>query len=259
MKNNIIVGNLKMNLLSVDERDRYVQELKKAMRGKRFSKTSVVVCPPFIHSENFFKNFVKNKSVEVGAQNVFWEKKGSYTGEVSPEMLRNIGCEYVILGHSERRKYFSENNSEINLKVRAALKSGLKPILCVGESVCLQDSATATEVKDQMRDCLAGVKKGKIADVIICYEPVWAISSNNPDHLPTADEIMGAKLLIKNILVKEYGIKEAEKVKIIYGGSVSSFNVKETCIDPGMDGALVGKESLTPRNFVKIAEAFEEA
>lgn len=247
----LIVGNLKMNLQSSEERDKYLQWMDKELAGKKFNNAEIILCPPFVHLESFKK--WKNKKVKRGAQDMFFEDKGSFTGEISPVMLKNFGCEYVILGHSERRRFVGENDQDINLKIISALKNGLKPILCVGEDGEQKINGSAVIV-DQLAACLAGVSKGKIENVVICYEPVWAISSNNPDHLPTANEIMGSKLIIKKFLVGSYGLKIAERVQIIYGGSVAPDNVKETCINSEMDGALVGKESLTPRSFVKITE-----
>lgn len=239
-----------MNLLGVQERDRYLAWMEKELKDKKLKNSEVVLCPPFVHLEAF----QKFKKTKLGAQDMFPESKGSYTGEISPVMLKNFGCEYVIVGHSERRRYFSENDHEINLKIVAALKNGLKPILCVGENKGQEMSAVVT---GQLQNCLAGVSRGKIESVVICYEPVWAISSNKPDHLPTTNEIMSARLLIKKFLVGKYGIKISEKVRIIYGGSVAFSNVTETCVDAGMDGALIGRESLLPHEFVKIAEIID--
>jgi triosephosphate isomerase len=167
-------------------------------------------------------------------------------------MVKNFGREYVILGHSERRRFFCENDQEINLKIIAALKNGLRPILCVGDRE--QNSRSASVVIGQLKNCLEDVSGSKIENIVICYEPVWAISSNKPDHLPTTNETMSARLIIKKFLVEKYGAKAASKVMIIYGGSVDAKNVEEICVDSGMDGALVGRESLTPHEFVKITE-----
>jgi triosephosphate isomerase (TIM) len=244
----LIVGNLKMNLLSPQERERYLSWMDKELKNKKLKNSEIVLCPSFVHLEAFKK--WSNKKVKLGAQNMFPEEKGSYTGEISPMMLKNLGCEYVILGHSERRRYLSENDHEINLKIISALKNGLKIILCVGEN----KNQETDIILEQLRNCFEGVRRGKMDNVSICYEPVWAISSNNPDHLPTANEIMSAKLLIKKFLVEKFGTKIAEKVRIIYGGSVDSSNVKQICINPGMDGALIGRESLVPHGFMKTAE-----
>lgn len=250
----LIVANLKMNLLSPLEREGYLNAFKKEIKNKKFDKTEIVLCPPFIHIENFLK--VIGKRAKVGVQNMFWERQGAFTGEISPAMLKNFGGEYVILGHSDRRRYFGETDEEINLKVNSALKIGLKPIICVGESE--QSGRGMQIVMNQLRNCLADIQGAKIENVVICYEPVWAISSNHPDHMPTTNEIMSARLLIKKFLVEKYGARSAEKVRIIYGGSVDAKTAQEVCVDPGMAGALVGKASLTPYEFIKIAEIINE-
>jgi triosephosphate isomerase len=224
--------------------------LKKELKGKKLKNTDIILCVPAIHLGGFKKE--KNKKITLGAQNMFWEEKGSYTGEISSKMLKNFGCEYVILGHSERRRYFCERDEEINLKIISALKNGIRPILCVGED-SQQNGEEMKTVTKQLENCLKDVSRGKIEKVVICYEPVWAISSNNPDHLPTSNEIMSAKLLIKKFLVSKFGDKISQKVQIIYGGSVCAKNAQEVCVESGMDGALIGKESLTPHQFVKIA------
>jgi len=256
--NKLIVGNLKMNILTLVEREKYFESLKKELKKKKIINSQIVFCPPSVHMESFV-NKIKSKNVSVGAQNIFWEEKGSYTGEISAPMIKNLGAEYVILGHSDQRRYFFENDEKINLKISAALKSGLKIILCIGENGEQKKSGNGeATVSEQLKGCLKNISPAKIANVSVCYEPVWAISSNNPDHLPTTDEIMSAKLLIKKFLVGKYGIKIVGKIKIIYGGSVASDSVKETCIDSGMDGALIGKESLIPSNFVRIAEIIDK-
>jgi triosephosphate isomerase len=225
--------------------------LQKELSNKRLDNCELILCPPFINLEIF--RSAKTKKIQLGGQNMFWENKGSYTGEVSPLMLKNYGCEYVILGHSERRKFCHENDGEINLKVKAALKNDLKPIICIGESVKGGDDGFNV-VEKQLNNCLKDVSRGKIEKVIVCYEPVWAISSNNPDHPPTANEIMSAKLFIKKFLVEKYGAKTADKVNIIYGGSVAADSAEEVCVNSEMGGALIGKASLSPHEFVKIAE-----
>ncbi|OGI28412.1 MAG: triose-phosphate isomerase [Candidatus Moranbacteria bacterium RIFOXYA12_FULL_44_15] len=246
----LVVGNLKMNILSPMERERYFDLLKKELKGKRLGKIEIILCPPHIHLESFFK--VLGKKIKIGALNMFWEREGSFTGEISPAMIKNFGGEYVIIGHSERRRYFCENDQEINLKMEAALKNGLKPILCVGDRE--QKPNSAAVIIGQLKNCLDKVTAARLENVIICYEPVWAISSNNPDHLPTTNDVMSARLIIKKFLVEKYGARTADKVRIIYGGSVNSKNAKKVCLEPGMDGVLVGRESLAPYEFVKIAE-----
>jgi len=246
----LIVGNLKMNLLSPQDRDRYLAWMDKELKSRKLKNSEIVLCPPFVHLEAFRK--WNNKKVKLGAQNVFPEEKGSYTGEISPVMLKNLGCEYVIIGHSERRRYFSESGHEINLKLISALKNGLKPILCVGESQVEKDNyETMKVITKQVKDALANVKRAKAEQINIAYEPIWAVGS---DIVPAANEIMEARLLIRKILVEMFGKKYAEMVRILYGGSVSPVFAKQTCIDPGMDGALIGRESLVPHGFIKTAE-----
>jgi len=246
----LIVGNLKMNLLSPQEREQYISSLKKEIKGKKLAETEVVICPPSIHLDGFRKAISQN--VKLGAQNVFWEPKGSFTGEISPLMLKNFGCDYVIVGHSERRRYFCENNSEVNLKINAALKSGLRPIICVGETKLEKDTnQTLSVITKQVKEALADVGRTKTGQLIIAYEPVWAVGS---DKVPSANDVMEAKVLVKKILVDLFGKKYAEAVKIIYGGSVSAKTARDVCVEPGMDGALIGRESLTPHEFLKIAE-----
>jgi triosephosphate isomerase (TIM) len=253
----LIVGNLKMNLLTLAERERYFESFKKGMKGKKFVNSHIVLCPPSLHVESFIKK-MKQKNVAIGVQNIFWEDRGSYTGEISAPMTKHIGAEYVILGHSDQRRYFNENDEKINLKITAALKSGLKVVLCIGENGEQKKSGDGEKaISDQLQGCLGNISPAKIGNVMVCYEPVWAISSNNPDHLPSTNEIMTAKMLIRKFLVVKYGTRVAEKIKLIYGGSVARRNVEETCIEPEMDGVLVGRESLIPGEFLKIAEIID--
>jgi triosephosphate isomerase (TIM) len=252
--NKIIIGNLKMHLISLLERERYFELLKKEISNKKLSKVQFVLCPPTIHLEAFSKNI--NKIFSLGVQNFFWEKEGSFTGEISADMARGSGAEFAIIGHSERRKYFCEKDEEINLKVKAALKAGLCPIICVGEKRSEKEAGeTLPVIVRQMTKSLQGVQKTKIEQIIIAYEPVWAVGT---DVTPTANEIMEAKVLIRKILVSFFGKKYAEKVRIIYGGSVNTKNAKKICLEPGMDGVLVGRESLAPHEFVKIAEIIND-
>lgn len=246
----LVVGNLKMNLLNIQERDRYLKWLDKELANKIFKNSEVILCPPFVHLEAL-KNW-KNKKMRIGAQNMFSHEKGAYTGEISPSMLKNFGCEYVIVGHSERRRYFAESGIEINSKIIAALKFGLKPILCVGETRVEKDSHNTMKViTRQLEEALVTISRVKAEQIIIAYEPVWAVGT---DIVPTANEIMEARLLIKKTLVQMFGKKYADLVRILYGGSVNAKLVKQVCIEPGMDGALIGRESLLPHEFLKIAE-----
>lgn len=246
----LIIGNLKMNILNPTERDRYFVAFKKEAKGKKFKNSEIVICPPAIHLESFVKS-LKSKMVAIGAQNMLWESQGSYTGEISPLMIKSLKAEYVIVGHSERRKYFGETNETVNLKIKSALKNGLMPIVCIGETKNEKDmELTMDVIISQLQEGLADIKRGQLEKIIFVYEPVWAVGS---DVVPTSNEIMGAKLLIRKILTEKYGAKYAEKARILYGGSVKPKIAKQVCLDPGMDGVLVGRESLQPHELVKIA------
>jgi len=239
-----------MNLLTSQDRSKYFELFKKEFKGKKLKETEIVLCPPFIHIEAFKK--ISNNKIKLGAQDMFWEGAGSYTGEISGSMLKNFGCEYVIIGHSERRRYFCENDEEVNLKVNACIRVGLKPILCVGETKIEKATHQMLNViTKQVKKAFQGISRGKIENTIVAYEPVWAVGT---DETPSAHEIMEAKVLIRKILVEMFGKKYAEKVPILYGGSVNLRTAQEVCVSPGMDGVLIGKESLLPHEFLKIAE-----
>lgn len=243
-----------MNLLSSVERERYLSLFKKELGNKKFSKVELVLCPSSIHLEEFKKFF--GKRIFLGGQNVFWEREGSYTGEISPSMIKNFGAEYVIIGHSERRRYFGETDEEINLKIKSALKVGLKPVVCVGESKAEREKRqTLAVITKQVKAALKDINRTKSQELIIVYEPIWAVGT---DVTPTANEIMEAKLLIRKILVQLFEKKYANEARIIYGGSVNSKTIREVCLDPAMEGVLIGRESLVPYEFIKIAEIINE-
>ncbi|NTU66417.1 MAG: triose-phosphate isomerase [Candidatus Moranbacteria bacterium] len=245
----LLIGNLKMNILSSYERDRYFSDFNLEMKKYDFPGSSLVLCPPSLHIEAFRNNF--GETLSVGAQNVFWEDKGSYTGEISPKMLKNFGVEYVIVGHSERRKFLGENGRIINAKVTASLKANLKPVLCIGETRQEKDANQIVKVLTlQIREALHGVSKLRAGSIIIAYEPIWSVGT---DKIPSSNEIMEAKVIIRKIIFSMFDRNIAESIPVIYGGSVSSFTAKQVCVDSAMDGALVGRESLIPKEFLKIA------
>lgn len=247
----LVVGNLKANILTLSERERYLAALQKSLTGAKFVNTEIVLCPPFVHLESFAKSN-KNKLVKLGSQNIFWEERGSFTGEVTAQMVKGLGGEYVIIGHSERRRYFGETNEMANLKIKSALKSNLLPIYCVGETQEERESGAMKEViTAQIKEALEGIAGTKLEKIIIVYEPVWAVGS---DLTPTSNEVMEARILIKKTLAEKYGMKNAEKVRILYGGSVKAKHVWQLCVEPGMNGVLVGRESLIPAGLIKIAE-----
>ncbi len=245
----LVVGNLKMNLLTVAERDRYLESFQRDFEKKAKNSAEIVLCPPAVHLEKFVETLAQ-ENIFVGAQNIFWEERGSFTGEISSLMVKNIGCKYAIIGHSERRKYFAESNEDINAKIKSALKDNLIPIVCIGESQTeRKNGETAEVIMAQLNQSLSDVPISKITEIVFAYEPIWAVGS---DAIPTSDEILEVKITIRKLLVEKYGASAAEKVRILYGGSVNSKNVDQVCVEPQMDGVLVGRESLIPNEFLKI-------
>jgi len=256
-KEKLVVANFKMNLSARYELVHWMDNFSRARKGIRFSKTSLILCPPITHFD-FMARSIRSKYVSFGAQNCFWEQKGSYTGEVSPRSLYDFGARFIILGHSERRKYLGESNQIVAIKLEAALKAGLVPILCIGETAEQKKKGQTMQViKSQLQQCLGQLGKAKIEKIIFCYEPVWAISSNNPDHVPSSNGIMEARLVIKKYLADNLSRLFAERARIIYGGSVGLKNVKEVCIDSGMDGGLIGRASLSPHDLIKVAQVMD--
>ncbi|MBU1289763.1 triose-phosphate isomerase [Patescibacteria group bacterium] len=255
-KEPLIIANWKCNPASKKEAEHLFGVLKKELR--RIKKTEVVICPPFI----FSSLFPARCSLKLGGQNCFWENRGAFTGEVSPLMLKNLGCEFVIIGHSERKKYFQESDLIINKKLKAVLKNRLQPILCVGEEA--RDAFTAEGkplnemslvVGEQVEKGLSGISSSRLGEIVIAYEPVWAIGTGMP-CLP--NDAMKAALLIRKTLTNLYSRNIAEKVRIIYGGSVNSQNASDYTKGAAMNGLLIGGASLNASEFVKIVKDVEE-
>lgn len=257
-KPKLVVANFKMNLNTGFELIQWLTNFSKAKKSLKLMGTELVLCPPLLHLDAFRRK-IKLKAVHFGTQNCFWESKGAYTGEASPALIKSCKGEYVILGHSERRKYLGETDQMVADKILAASKAGLVPVVCVGENAQERKSGMLkTVVSKQLACILENVGSGRLENIVLCYEPVWAISSNKPDHPPTSNEIMEARLLIRKILAQKYGVPSAEKVRILYGGSVDGKNAQEVCVSSGMDGALVGGASLMPHDLVRIAQVVDE-
>jgi len=249
----LVIGNMKMNPVSLAEFERYLDALEKETKGKKFERVEIVICPPVVFLQKLLDRKLKN--VIAGVQDVFWEYQGAFTGEISSGMVKAMGASYAIVGHSERRKYFGEGEEIINLKLKAVLKSGMNAILCVGESEEERKrNQTVPILKKQLKGSLSGIGSGKLESVNIVYEPIWAVGS---DNLPTSDEILEAKLIIKKALLEMYSLKSIEKIRLLYGGSVKAVLVNQVCLDPAMDGVLVGRESLVPYEIVKIASSVD--
>ena len=241
----LIAGNWKMNT-TVDEAVRLVKEMLPGLDA--VDNIEKLVCPPFISLTSVL-DVLKGSSVKLGAQNLHYIEKGAYTGEISPLMLAGI-CEYVIIGHSERRRYFGDTNEVVNKKVQAALNAGLKPILCIGESLEENEAGKTEEiVTGQLRQSLAGIDYP--GSFVIAYEPVWAIGTGKAATGTQANDTIS---LVRHTVSDLWSAKAGDDVRILYGGSVTAANTTEFLSQPEIDGALVGGASLKPDEFVSIAK-----
>ncbi|MCU0660073.1 MAG: triose-phosphate isomerase [Candidatus Pacebacteria bacterium] len=249
MTKKVIIANWKMNPQSLTEAKKIVTAI--TTKVSHFKKVSVIIAPPVIYLESL----AKLQNTTLAGQNLFWEESGAYTGEHSGTMLAKSGATYVIVGHSERRA-MGETNEMVNKKVKAALKAGLKPILCIGESVRDEKGDYHTFIKEQIMQSLAGLKKVNLKNVIIAYEPVWAIGKNAKREATPA-ESLEMSIFIKKVLSDMFGAVATKTVALIYGGSVNTKNAEAFLSDGGVDGVLVGRESLTPLKFIQIVYSAE--
>jgi triosephosphate isomerase (TIM) len=249
LRKKFIAGNWKMNKTSADGVT-LVRDIVASI-GKQ-SDVDVVVCPPFTGLETAAKA-LEGSNVKLGAQNMHHEASGAFTGEVSAPMLRAIFATYVILGHSERRTYFGENDEFINKKVVAALKNQLRPILCVGETLAEREAgSTLKVVQTQTERGLEGVSKEQAASLVVAYEPVWAIGTGK---VATTEQAQEVHAFIRGLLVKLFGDAIAQKVRILYGGSMKPANAPELLAQKDIDGGLIGGASLEARSFVDLVNA----
>ena len=245
----IIAGNWKM-YKSQEEAFQLASDFKQ--RIKDVNGVKVVICPPFT-SLSSVKRATENSSILLGAQNMHWEEKGAYTGEISPPMLLTAGCKYVIIGHSERRAYFFETDNFVNLKVKSALKFNLTPIVCVGEKLDQREANKTKEVvENQVRGAFKDLSVQEAEKTVIAYEPVWAIGTGRTATPQQANEV---HLFIRDLLSSEFGKECAEKINILYGGSVKPENSKELLEMSEIDGALVGGASLDADSFEAIVRS----
>jgi len=245
----LIAGNWKMNT-TVSEAVALVKTILPELG--RISNVEKVLCPPFI-SLAVVKDLIKGSSVKLGAQNLYFEEKGAYTGEISPLMLKEL-CEFVIIGHSERRHYFGEGGEMISKKVQAALGMGLKPILCVGERLEENEAGRTEEViTEQLRSSLAGVEE--LDGLVLAYEPVWAIGTGKA---ATGEQANETTSLIRRHISRLYDKTAAQELRILYGGSVTAGNATEFIRQPEIDGALVGGASLRAAEFSSIVRQASE-
>lgn len=241
-----IAGNWKMHLTN-EEGTSLAREIRDRIGENR--DVEVVIAPPFTALADV-RRVIKDSTIKLAAQDVFWEKEGAYTGEVSPSMLKAVGCEYVIVGHSERRRIFGESDEVVNKKLLAALREGLKPILCVGETIEERKRGeTLSVVKRQVERGLQGVHGTEIREVVIAYEPVWAIGTGETATPSQAEEVHCS---IKEWLFERFGFEEAKDCRVIYGGSVKPDNIDALMAESNIDGVLVGGASLKADSFVRI-------
>lgn len=248
MRKPIIAGNWKMNT-TAHQGAGLVIKLRDLLRG--VDTVEVVVAPPFT-SIHHLSHLVAGSSIQLAGQDIFWKRAGAYTGEISPEMLVDIGCRYVIIGHSERREHFHETDSTVNKKVRAALQYGLKPIVCVGETLEEKEAgATLKKVATQVRAALDKISGGALKDVTIAYEPIWAIGTGLSAGPEEAEEVHGA---IRDLLFEAFSTESVKRIRIIYGGSVKPGNIDSLMAQPNIDGALVGGASLDANDFARIVK-----
>ena len=245
----IIAGNWKMNM-TASETKKFAEELKKIMPRAKWCET--VLCVPSCNISAANKAF-RDLRIAVGAENVYYEPKGAYTGEVSAEMLKDLGVKYVIVGHSERREYFCETDAIVNKKVHAVLDAGMNPIICVGESLAQRETGITEEwITLQVKSALYGVPAEKLRRCIIAYEPIWAIGTGKTATAQQAGEVCSA---IRATIRALYGARVARSVTIQYGGSMNPKNAAELLAQPDIDGGLIGGAALKPEQFVDIINA----
>ena len=255
MRKHILAGNWKM-YKTLDEAVALVKGLKAELATFDPSLADVIVCPPFT-ALTAVRQAIADAPIGLGAQNMYWEPQGAFTGEVSPLMLKEL-CHYVILGHSERRQYFGETDEGVNRKIRAAFENSLTPIVCVGENLAQnQAGETVAFVGGQVRAALAGISAEQVAQLVFAYEPIWAIGTGVAATGAGANKSIAQA--VRGVLVELYGNTVAQQVRIQYGGSVKPGNIHEFSSQPDIDGALVGGACLQPDSFAAIVRGAIEA
>ncbi len=247
MRKTVIAGNWKMNN-DLKESEKLIVELKNLLKNEK-PNCDVIVCPPFTSLSEASK-LVSGSSIKLGAQNMHFEENGAFTGEISASMLKSVGCEYVILGHSERRHIFGESDEVINKKIKKALAAGLKPIFCIGELLEERENGTTNDVvKRQVLKGLDGISADDMKNIIVAYEPVWAIGTGKTASPAQAQEVHE---FIRDLIEIDYSLEVANDLVIQYGGSVKPDNAKELLSQKDIDGALVGGACLKADSFLGI-------
>lgn len=245
MRKKVIAGNWKMNMLPNETID-FISNLEPIIKD---TENLVILCVPYI--DLFYATLTaQNTNIHIGAQNMHWEDKGAFTGEISAQMLKKISVEYVIIGHSERRQYFAETDETVNKKVKKALELELKPIICVGETLEQKEEGKAEEViRRQTKFALEGLTDNQVSNMIIAYEPIWAIGTGKT---ATSEDANNSIKEIRHEVEENYGKAVAENITILYGGSVKPENSKELFSTSDIDGALIGGASLDVDKFTRI-------
>jgi triosephosphate isomerase len=248
MRTPVIAGNWKMNK-TVAEAVALASEIKEKVAG--VENVKIIVCPVFTAVKSV-ADVLKGTNVKVGAQDMYWETSGAFTGEVSGEMLLEAGAEYVIIGHSERRQYFGETNETVNKKLKKALSIGLKPIVCIGETLADREAGnTEAVVEKQVREGFVGLTAEEMKGTIIAYEPVWAIGTGKT---ATADQAEAVHAFVRNLVAQLWDKETADAVVIQYGGSMKPENVASLLAQPDIDGGLIGGAALKADSFEKLVK-----
>ncbi len=247
MRTPIIAGNWKMNN-TIAAAEKLINELKPLVKD---AKVEVVICVPYTAIQKAAE-LTKGSNIKVGAENVAWADKGAFTGEISSEMLKEVGAEYVIIGHSERRQMFGETDETVNMRTAQALKNGLKPIVCVGETLAEREGNKTEEVvKRQTEGAFKGFTAADLDNVIIAYEPVWAIGTGKTATAEQANETIK---YIRGVVETAFGKSAADKMRIQYGGSMNPANASSLMAQPDIDGGLIGGASLKAEDFAKVVK-----
>ena len=250
MRKTIIAGNWKM-YKTIVEAIELANGLKRELFNLDSQEIDIVICPSFTALSEI-SEVIADSNILLGAQDVHWQDEGAFTGEVSPLMLKDVGCKFVIIGHSERRQYFGETNESVNKKIKAALKHELTPIVCAGETLSEREAGKTFKVlDDHVLNSLKDISEQDILKVVIAYEPVWAIGTGKT---ATAKQAQEAQKYVRDLLTKMYNKDIANNVRIQYGGSVKPENIAELMQQPDIDGALVGGASLQISSFSEIVE-----
>lgn len=248
MRKPMIAGNWKMNK-NVTESIALVKEIKDFIKG--YAHVETVICPPFT-SLWVVKELIQETNIKLGAQNMYYEEEGAFTGEISGSMLKNIGCDYVVLGHSERRGYFNESSEIVAQKVKQALLYNINPIICVGEKLEERESGMAKKiVQEEVAALYKVLSPEAIQSVVFAYEPIWAIGTGKSATSQDANDMVK---YIRSLLTNQYGEETAEQIRILYGGSVKPKNIKELMAQTDIDGALVGGASLKALSFSQLVK-----